>query len=60
MMASVPMPEPAPLPKEGQPLPEQQPASLASLFGNLFSAKKRSAARAAADAGRRTPTATRR
>ncbi len=40
MMASVPMPEPAPLPKEGKPLPERKSTSLASLFGNLFSAKQ--------------------
>jgi murein L,D-transpeptidase YafK len=38
MMASVPVPEPAPLPKEGQAPPEQNPATIASLLGNLFSA----------------------
>ena len=47
MTASVPMPEPAPLPKEGQPLPEQKSTSLASLFGNLFTAKKEAAPAAA-------------
>jgi murein L,D-transpeptidase YafK len=43
MMASVPMPEPAPLPKEGKPLPEQNPTSIAGLLGNLFSAKTETA-----------------
>jgi murein L,D-transpeptidase YafK len=43
MMASVPMPEPAPLPKEGQPLPEHKSNALASLFGNLFKSKKETA-----------------
>jgi len=46
MMASVPMPEPAPQAKEGKPMPEHQPSTLASLFGNLFSAKKQAPATA--------------
>jgi hypothetical protein len=35
VMASVPMPHPAPLPKEGEAPPEQ-PKSIASLIGNMF------------------------
>ena len=35
VMASVPMPQPAPQPKAGQ-APQQRPTSIAGLFGNLF------------------------
>ena len=48
MMASVPVPEPAPLPKEGQAPPEQQPATFASVLGNLFSASRTQSAPEAA------------
>ena len=37
MMASVPMPQPAPLPKEGEA--PQQPTSIAGLLGSMFSSK---------------------
>jgi murein L,D-transpeptidase YafK len=36
VVASVPMPHPAPRPKEGEAPPEQKPTTIASLLGNLF------------------------
>ena len=39
VMASVPMPQPAPQPKEGEAPPEHA-ATIAGLFGNLFSGSK--------------------
>ena len=42
MLASVPMPEAAPQPKEGQalPAPTEKPKSIAGLLGNLFGSSK--------------------
>ena len=37
-LASVPVPQPAPLPKEGE-APQEQPKTIASLLGNLFGGK---------------------
>jgi murein L,D-transpeptidase YafK len=42
VMASVRIPEPAPLPKEGQ-APQEKPITIASLIGNLFHQGSRSA-----------------
>ncbi|HEX3711002.1 MAG TPA: L,D-transpeptidase family protein [Pseudolabrys sp.] len=36
VMASVPMPKAAPLPKEGEAPPEQKPTTITGLLGNLF------------------------
>jgi murein L,D-transpeptidase YafK len=48
VLASVPMPEPAPLPKEGVAAPAKKPTSIASLLGNMFSGSKSEAAPAPA------------
>ncbi len=40
VMASVPMPHPAPQPKEGHAPPEEKPSSIAGLLGNMFSGNK--------------------
>ena len=40
VMASVPMPHPAPQPKEGHAPPEEKPSSIAGLLGNMFSGTK--------------------
>ena len=45
-VASVPMPQPAPQPKEGE-APQQQPKSIAGLFGSLFSGSQAQATPAA-------------
>ena len=36
MLTSVPVPPPAPLPKEGEAPPPEQPTTIAGLLGNLF------------------------
>ncbi len=48
--ASVPMPQPAPQPKEGE-APQQQQASAAGLFGNLFGSSQAQAEPSAPAAG---------
>jgi murein L,D-transpeptidase YafK len=40
VVASVPMPHPAPQPKEGEAPPEQKQTTIASLLGNLFGGSK--------------------
>lgn len=40
VLASVPLPHPAPLPKEGEAPPAEKPTSIAGLIGNLFGSSK--------------------
>ncbi|HEY6022963.1 MAG TPA: L,D-transpeptidase family protein [Pseudolabrys sp.] len=44
VLASVPMPRPAPLPKQGEAPASQRPTSIAGLIGNLFGGSKAEAA----------------